>query len=135
MLLFHSFLPSHGFCMSVFLLFLVISAYFHFFSIYVLMSSAFLRHQCSCIYNGRELTFLIPPSFFSLVFLKELFKFILSNSLSSKLCFNNLSTRVTPCYERAWEIKFLFQAVTCEDTWVHTWFYHCRESGGTYIGR
>lgn len=65
-----------------------------FFSIYVLMSSAFLRHQCSCIYNVRELTFLIPPSFYSPVFLKELFKFILSSSLPSKLCFNNLSTWV-----------------------------------------
>lgn len=73
--------------------FLVISAYFHFFfSIYVLMSSAFLHHQCCCMYNGRELTFLILPAFSSLVFLKELFKLILSNSLPSKRCFNKTST-------------------------------------------
>lgn len=92
-LLFHSFFPSHGFCMSIFLpVSCNFSLFSLFFSIYVLMSSAFLHHQCCCMYNGRELTFLILPAFSSLVFLKELFKLILSNSLPSKRCFNKTST-------------------------------------------
>lgn len=77
-LLFHSFFPSHGFCMSVFLpVSCNFSLFSLFLSIYVLMSSAFLYHQCCCMYNGRELTFLILPAFSSLLFLKEPFKLIL----------------------------------------------------------